>query len=103
MLKLEYPSHVYEDYYAVKEVEYIPFPNPCTINVIRHIFFLYRVKAMVCCFHVCIHWSIFELGINFFTQLEDLTGIKFLCDCIARITPLSRLTAFVTRQREIHI
>jgi len=51
----------------------------------------------------CFNWSIFELGINFFTQLEDLTGITFLCDCIARITPLSRLTALVTKQREIHI
>ena len=25
------------------------FPNPCIINVIRHIYF-YKVKVMVCCF-----------------------------------------------------
>ena len=25
LLELEYPGHVYEDYYAVEEVEYVPF------------------------------------------------------------------------------
>ena len=56
---------------------------------------------MVCRFHVCI--VLIVVYLNFFTQLEDLAGIKFMCDCIARKTPLSRLTPFVTRQRIIHI